>query len=138
VQISQRQILAALRDQCFFGIGELNEAIAPLIAKLNDKPFQKLEGSRNSWFEAYEKAQLLPLPSSPYELSTWLEAKVNIDYHVVVDNHYYSVPYTLIHQQLDVRLTDQNRRTVQSGQTSRCPRSQSPAGPVYHVGRASS
>ena len=106
VQISQRQILAVLRDQRFFSVGALNQAIAPLLAHLNEQPFQKLEGSRNSWFEAHEKAQLLPLPQSPFELATWSKARANIDYHVVVDNHYYSVPYQLIHEELQVRQTD--------------------------------
>ena len=106
VQIAQRHILAALRDQRFFNIVDLNQAIAPLLLKLNAKPFQKLEGSRNSWFEAQERAQLLPLPVTPFELATWSFAKVNIDYHVAVENHYYSVAYTLIHEQVDVRLTD--------------------------------
>ena len=107
VLIAERQILAALRDQRFFSLGELNQAIAKLVAQLNDKPFQKLEGTRNSWFEADEKAKLLPLPAQPFELATWSKAKVNIDYHVAVDNHFYSVPYTLIHQEVEVRLTDQ-------------------------------
>lgn len=115
VQIAERHILAALRDQRFFSVGELNQAIAPLLAKLNEKPFQKLEGSRNSWFEAHERAQLMPLPATPFELATWSLAKVNIDYHVVVDNHYYSVPYTLIHQQVDVRLTEKTIEFFKSG-----------------------
>lgn len=106
VQIAERQILAVLRDQRFFSVGQLNQAIAPLLAKLNDQPFQKLEGSRNSWFLAQEKAQLLPLPAAAFQLAVWLKAKVNIDYHVVVQNHYYSVHYSLVHQELDVRLTD--------------------------------
>ena len=105
VLIAERQILAALRDHTFFSISELNTAIRPLLAKLNAQPFQKLEGSRDSWFETYEKPKLLPLPATPFELATWSQASVNIDYHVVVDKHYYSVPYQLIHQTLDVRLT---------------------------------
>ena len=108
VLIAERQILAALRDRRFFSLGELNTAIAQLVAKLNDKPFQKLEGTRNLWFEADEKPKLLPLPAHPFELATWAKVKVNIDYHVVVDNHFYSVPHTLIHQELEVRLTDQS------------------------------
>jgi transposase len=106
VQISERQILAVLRDQRFFSVGALNQAISPLLAKLNEQPFQKLEGSRNRWFEAQEKSQLRPLPERPFELATWSKATANIDYHVVVDNHYYSVPYQLIHEELDVRTTD--------------------------------
>jgi len=116
VQIAQRHILAVIRDQRFFSLSELNQAIKPLLAQLNDKPFQKLEGSRNSWFEAQEKPHLLPLPSAPFELATWSKAKVNIDYHVVVDGHFYSAPYTLIHQQLDVRLTDKTVELFKSGQ----------------------
>ena len=107
VLIAERQILAALRDQLFFNVGELNQAAALRLAQLNEQPFQKLEGSRNSWFETLERSQLLPLPAMPFELGTWSQAKVNIDYHVAVENHFYSAPYQLIHQQLDVRLTDQ-------------------------------
>ena len=106
VQIAERQILAVLRDQRFFHVSELNAAMAPLLAKLNDQPFAKLEGSRNSWFESLEKGQLLPLPSAPFVLASWSKAQVNIDYHAVVEGHYYSAPYQLIHQQVEVRLTD--------------------------------
>src|SRR5881394_223741 len=115
VQIAERHILAALRDQRFFSIGELNQAITPCLVKLNDKPFQKLDGSRNSWFETCEKAKLLPLPATAFEVATWSFAQVNIDYHVVVDNHFYSVPHTLIHEQLDVRLTDKTVELFQAG-----------------------
>lgn len=115
VQIAERQILAALRDQRFFTVGELNAAIRPLLAKLNEQPFQKLDGSRNRWFETLEKGQLLPLPGLPFELANWSKAKVNIDYHVAVERHYYSAPYQLIHQLLDVRLTDQTVEFFQHG-----------------------
>lgn len=115
VLIAERQILAALRDHRFFTLGELNQAIVARLVILNDQPFQKLEGSRNSWFESLEQAQLLPLPASPFELATWTTAKVNIDYHVAVDKHYYSAPYPLIHQTLDVRLTDQTVELFQHG-----------------------
>lgn len=115
VLIVERQILAALRDQTFFSVAGLNEAITPLLAKLNAQRFQKLEGSRDSWFETYEKPKLRPLPATPFQLATWSKASVNIDYHVVVDKHYYSVPYPLIHQALDVRLTDSTVELFQHG-----------------------
>ena len=106
VQIAQRQILAVLRDQRFFTVGALNQAMVPLLARINERPFQKLPGSRNSWFEDHEKSLLGPLPALPFQPATWSKSKVNIDYHVAVDKHYYSVPYHLIHQCLDARLTD--------------------------------
>lgn len=110
VQIAERQILAVLRDHRFFSVGELNQAIKPLLEKLNAQPFQKLEGSRNSWFESQEKEKLLALPAQPFEMAIWTKAKVNIDYHVVVDYHLYSVPHSLIHQVVDARST---ARTVE-------------------------
>lgn len=110
VQIAQRRILAVLRDQRFFSVGELNRAIGPLLDKLNGQRFQKLDGSRDSWFESLEKDQLLALPAAAFELATWSKAKVNIDYHVAVDHHFYSVHYSLIHREVEVRLTP---RTVE-------------------------
>jgi len=115
VLIAERQILAALRDHTFFSVAGLNEAIRPLLAKLNAQPFQKLEGSRDSWFETHERPKLQPLPATPFELAAWSQAGVNIDYHVVVDKHYYSVPYQLIHQTLDVRLTQSTVELFQHG-----------------------
>lgn len=106
VLIAERQILAALRDRQFFHVGALNIALRAGLLELNAQPFQKLEGSRDSWFEAHERAVLLPLPAQPYELAIWEKARVNIDYHVVVDKHYYSAPHALIHAELDVRLTE--------------------------------
>ncbi len=110
VQHAERRILAVLRKQTFFSVGELNKAIRKLLEKLNSKPFQKMAGSRLSLYEEIEKAALMPLPEKRYQYSTWLKATVNIDYHIQVDHHFYSVPYRLIHQELDVRLTD---RTVE-------------------------
>ncbi len=115
VQIVERQILAVLRHQRFFSVAALNQAILPLLAKLNAQPFQKLDGSRDQWFEAQEQRRLLPLPAQPFELATWSVATVNIDYHVVVDHHYYSVPHHLIHQPLDVRLTETTVELFQRG-----------------------
>ena len=106
VQVAQRQILAALRDLDFFSVGALNRAIAPRLQQINAQPFQKLDGSRDQWFETLDRPKLRPLPPCAFVVAAWLEATVNIDYHVVVDHHYYSVPYGLIHQRLQVRLTD--------------------------------
>jgi transposase len=72
---------------------------------VNERPFQKLAGSRRSVFEASERAALRPLPSSRYELAEWRTAKVNIDYHISVEGHLYSVPYLLVGAAVSVRLT---------------------------------
>lgn len=105
VQIVQREILAALRHRTFFDLGELNQAIGQKLDELNKRPFAKLSGSRQELFTQQEQGLLKPLPVRPYEFAQWKRAKVNIDYHAVVDKHLYSVPYKLIHQEVRARLS---------------------------------
>ncbi len=110
VQIVERQILARLRNHTFFSLDELNRAMAELLTKLNDKPFQKLDCSRRELFEQLDKPALGPLPSSRYEFAEFRRPTVNVDYHVEIERHWYSVPYELRGQKVDARLT---RRTVE-------------------------
>ena len=101
----ERWVLAPLRHRTFFSLTELNEAISEQLDQLNNHPFQKLDATRKILFERLDKPALKPLPAQPYVFADWKKAKVNIDYHIEVDHHYYSVPYQLIHEEMDVRLT---------------------------------
>jgi transposase len=105
VQVVQRWIVAALRKRTFFGLDELNLAIAELLIALNNKPFRKREGTRASQFAAFDKPALRSLPTERYELGQWRKAKVDLDYHVSPDGHFYSVPYRLTGKQVDIRVT---------------------------------
>jgi transposase len=105
VQVVQRWIIAALRKRRFYSLGEVNEAIGVLLARLNNKPFRKREGTRASLFAAIEKPALRPLPVERYEMGCWRSVKVDLDYHVPAEGHFYSVPYRLVGQQVDIRLT---------------------------------
>lgn len=100
-----RWILAALRNRTFFSLDELNQAIREKLSILNNRKFQKLDTTRAELFRTIEKLALKPLPPRPYEFADWKKATVNIDYHVEVDHHYYSVPYQLVRQQVDIRIT---------------------------------
>ena len=100
---AERWVLAALRQRTFFSLAEANAAIAERVAWLNARPFRKLPGSRQSMFEELDRPALRRLPARPYEYAEWLGAKVNIDYHVEVDRHWYSVPHQLVGQRLDIR-----------------------------------
>ena len=93
VQVVERWILARLRHQQFFSLTELNQAIAVLLEQLNDKPFKKLPGSRRSMYESVEKPTLKALPQQRYEHVVIKKAQVRLDYHVEINQHYYSVPY---------------------------------------------
>jgi len=106
VQIVERWILARLRNRQFFSLRQLNQAIAELLADLNNKPFQKLPGSRKSAFESMDRPALNPLPSQAYQFAEWKKATVNVDYHIEVHRHYYSVPHALIKKKIDVRITN--------------------------------
>lgn len=106
VLIAERWILAALRNHTFFSVAELNEAIEPLLAELNDRPLQRLKVSRRSLFEELDRPVLKPLPSSRYTFEQWKTAKVAIDYHVSIEKHLYSVPYRLVGEQVEAKLSD--------------------------------
>jgi transposase len=105
VLLVERWILAALRKRRFFSLADLNLAIGELLERLNDRPFRKLEGSRASRFQTLDRPALRALPAEAYVFAEWKKARVNVDYHVEIDRHYYSVPYTLLHRELDVRFT---------------------------------
>jgi len=105
VLIVERWILARLRNRVFFSLAELNTAIRELLEWVNHRPFKKFAGSRRSLFEELERPALRPLPPQRYQFATWSLARVNIDYHVEVDRHWYSVPYQLVGKQVDIRLS---------------------------------
>jgi transposase len=105
VLVVERWILAAPRKRRFFSLGEVNQAIQELLVRLNDRPFRKREGSRRSLFESLDKPVLRGLPAERYEYGDWETHRVNIDYHVEFDNHWYSVPYQLTQQEVEVRAT---------------------------------
>jgi len=105
VQVVERWVLAALRNHTFFSLAELNREIAALLEVLNNRPFQKLDGTRRSLFESLDRPALKPLPTTPFEYGEWTKPRVNVDYHVDVERHYYSVPHSLLRQKVDVRVT---------------------------------
>jgi transposase len=103
--MAQRWILAVLRKRRFTSLNELTEAIDPLLEKLNNRPMRATGKSRRELFEQLDRPALKALPSTRYEFSEWARARVNIDYHVVFDHAYYSVPYQLRGELVDVRAT---------------------------------
>jgi transposase len=105
VDIASTWIIAALRNQQYFSLVELNKGIAEKLDEFNNRPFQKKPGSRWSTFLEEEKDMLLPLPASHYEMATWKVATVQFNYHITVDKMHYSVPYEYIKHQVDVRIS---------------------------------
>jgi len=105
VLLVTRWIIAALRHHTFFSIGELNAKIKELLERLNTRKFRKLDSSRRELFETLDRPELKPLPVERYRYIGFKQPTVNIDYHVEVEKHYYSVPYQLIRKKLEVFLS---------------------------------
>lgn len=105
VQVAQRWILARLRNQVFFSLGELNACIAELLVDLNNRRMRAYNASRRELFERLDRPALRPLPSEPYEYADWKRVALNIDYHVDFEGHYYSAPHGLRGEELWLRAT---------------------------------
>jgi transposase len=103
VLIVERWIMARLRHMMFFTLSELNRNIRELLSDLNQRPFQKLPGSRLSQFELLDKPAMRALPATRYEYVEFKLARVNIDYHIEYDKRYYSVPHHLVKHQVEVQ-----------------------------------
>lgn len=102
VQIIERWILARLRHHTFFSLSELNQCIKTLLKEVNSKSFKQLKGTRKQWFESIDKPALLPLPKHVYQYTDIKTVKVNIDYHVQYDEHFYSIPHHLVGEVIEL------------------------------------
>jgi len=127
VQVVERWILARLRNRTFFSLADLNQDIQELLAELNTRPMKHLGRSRRELFEMLDQPALKPVPDLPYEFALWKKARVNIDYHITFEKHYYSVSHTLIHKEVYVRATQSiveiffNNRRVASHRRTNSP-----------------
>jgi transposase len=110
VQVVERWVLARLRHRRFFSLGELSAAIRELTDELNSRTMRRIGCSRRALFEAIECAALLSLPAEPFEYAEWKRCRPGLDYHIEVHGHWYSVPYRLIREVVETRITD---RTVE-------------------------
>ena len=107
VQVVERWVLARLRHRRFFSLEELNRAIRELIEEVNGRAFRGQVTSRRDLYLELEKGALRPLPASRYEFARWKRAKLGIDYHLEFEGHFYSAPYRLARQEVEVRATNQ-------------------------------
>jgi transposase len=108
VLLAERWVIAALRHHRFSSLAQVAEAVLPLLERLNNKPMRQMKKSRREVFDEVEKATLRPLPAVRFTMSEWKKVKVNIDYHVEFDEHYYSVHYSYYSQNkrdMEVRAT---------------------------------
>jgi transposase len=105
VQSVEERMLAPLRNRQFFSLAEINQALTPLLVELNSRRMQGRDHSRADLFAQVDQPALKLLPAHPYEMGIWRRARVHIDYHIAVDDRFYSVPYTLLKQEVEVRLS---------------------------------
>jgi transposase len=116
VLVAQRWVLARLRHQTFFSLDELNVRIAELLEDLNDRPMRIYKASRRALFERLDRPALRPLPMERFVYGEWKRARVNIDYHIEVEGHYYSAPHALVHEEVFARITSVTVEIFHRGQ----------------------
>ena len=105
VQVVQRWILARLRNRRFFSLAELNQSIRELVDQLNDRPMRGWGTTRRDLYEQLDKPALQPLPPTPYEYADWRRRRVGLDYHIEIEKHFYSVPFRLVREEVEARIT---------------------------------
>lgn len=105
VGFSTTWITAALREQKFLSFSDVKTAVAERLEVINNKPFQKRPSSRREAYENEEKEFMLPLPAHPYEPAVWTQATVGNDYLISDGLNKYSVPFDLIGEKVQIRLT---------------------------------
>ena len=116
IQIAQRWILARIRHETFFSLAALNARIRELRAALNARPMKGYGGlSRRDLFTRFDQPALRPLPTERFVYTEWRQARVNIDYHIEIAPHFYSVPHRLIHELVDVRVSAATIEVFQRG-----------------------
>jgi len=116
VQVVERWILARIRNETFFSLGELNARIAELLEELNAWTMRTYGQSRRERFDAIDRPALRPLPQEPFELAEWKHARVNLDYHVEFHRAFYSVPHPLVHERVEIRATATSLEVFHKGQ----------------------
>lgn len=110
VRSAYTHIYAPLRNQVFFSIEELNQAIWERLEVYNQKKFQQRDYSRQFLFDQVEKKELRPLPRDYYDLKEFCQIKVQYNQHIYLkaDKHYYSVPYQLTGKEVNVVYSSKN------------------------------
>jgi len=110
VRLVYQRIFARLRNQTFFSLQELNQAIREELENLNNTPFQRRDMSRRELFDEIEKNELQPLPAERYEIKHFQVSRVEFHHHIYLkeDKHYYSVPY---------QYTGKKVKTIYTGRT---------------------
>jgi transposase len=116
VQGVERWVMAPLRQQTFFSLGDLNVALREQLERYNDRELSREVGTRRTRFLELEQPALRPLPPQRYEYASWKRAKVFLDYHIEHERRYYSVPYRLIGKSVDVRITAHTIEVFYRGQ----------------------
>ena len=105
VFIVEAWVIAALRNHKFFSLKDINTAIMSKLVDIVDKPFQIIDGTRRSLYETIDLPVLSPLPQTPFEIGFWKKFTVRPNYHIMIDKHFYSVPYKHVSEKVDAKIS---------------------------------
>ena len=120
VQVVERWLMARLRHTVLADVHAADAALAALLPSLNERRFQKLDGSRASLFASLDAPTLSALPTQRWQWATFKTVAVHIDYHVEVEGHRYSVSHSLVGLKLEARITDALVEVLHRGERVAC------------------
>jgi len=108
VQGIQRYILAHFKDQKLFSIDEANDKISMILDRYNNKVMKHIGKSRTELFEELERSVLRKLPANRYIYEQFKIARVNMNYHIILEKCEYSVPFKYLGDQVELRYSAQH------------------------------
>ena len=131
VKLVYSRVYAKLRNQQFFDLASLNQAVKEKVKDHNQTRMQQKPYCREERFLAAEKSLLGPLPETTFELKYYSVPMVANNNHIYLgkDKHYYSVPYAYVGIRVKVVYTRSVVYIYARGkQIALHPRSYKPAG----------
>lgn len=120
VQWLETHLLEDLKERVYYTMEELNRDVQRIIDNLNDRKIHGQSFSRREAFETHDKPKMRLLTNghfTPCEYRYF--ARVPNNYHLLHDEHYYSVPYSMYDQpaflkatMAEIRICDRNNKLV--------------------------
>lgn len=120
VQYLETHLLEHLKEKTYFSLEEINRDVKEKIAEINNRKLKAQPFSRLDAFLRYDKPQMRPLAGGSFALCEYKYfSRVPNNYHLLFDDHYYSVLYTYYGQSAilkatmaEIRICDKNNKLI--------------------------
>ncbi len=120
VQFLETHLIEDLKERVYYSIEDINRDVKEKIAAINSDKKSSEALSKMDAFLRYDKPQMKPLAGESFMLCDYKYfARVPNNYHLLFDDHYYSVLYTYYNQpailkatMAEIRICDRNNKLI--------------------------